>query len=117
MLAHHHLGGAVPLEMRGFLLGMRARDDGERRIGLAAELHRTFSVTFNDDSGALVITLFDQSGAQFGQRPFDTRIDAAQVMRVDAVYKRVIAGLPEGLSISKMTIGACDGFVHQVMLQ
>jgi hypothetical protein len=84
------------------------------------ELHQTLALTFNDDGGALVVSVYDQAGALLTPRPVDTHADAQSlgIISVSPVYKRLSAmvGIPNRL-IGSLLIASCSGFLHEIVLQ
>jgi len=84
------------------------------------EGHGSFGVSFNDDQGTLLVTVFDGQGVSFTDRPIDTRADAQAVGIVakDASHKWLTA---RAASVSRLvgglTIASCGGSVREVVFE
>jgi len=86
----------------------------------APELHKEFSVVFNDDNATLYIAVLDQNGQMFNSRAYDTHLDANQpfITRVDPIYKKLDVSIAPGSNalIGSIGIASCQGFLHEVVL-
>jgi hypothetical protein len=85
------------------------------------ELHQAFQLVFNDDSGTIIVSAYDQDGQLLTDRPVDTRADASAtgITAVDQVYKRLVAQMAAGSPrrIARLEVGSCAGGLHEIVLQ
>jgi hypothetical protein len=87
----------------------------------APELHQAFDLVFNDDSGTLVVSVYDQNGQLLTDQAVDTRRDAAAtgITSVDEVYKKLTAQMASSSErrIARVEVASCYGALHKILLQ
>jgi len=83
------------------------------------ESHGGFTLVFDDDQDALLVTVLDDQGVSFTDQPIDTQADAQAVgiTRYDSTYKLLTAQIASTTRpIGALVIASCAGYVHEVIL-